>query len=315
MRMERIPAIAAMTFALLGGVAFAQESNLTLPTRVEDPVVLHLEQTSSDDMPQLLQVFVGDTQDCCEGRTPLAGQYTSEGSAVTFTPAFPFIAGQTYAVRAAHAADTVGFTIPQDIPPAKPGVTEVFPSGDTLPENTLRFYIHFASPMKPHVAFDYIQLVDAQGNVDDAAFMRFKQELWNADRTRLTLLMDPGRIKREVATNLRLGPALHAGETYELRVRAGWPTADGRAALPEFSKRFTVSAALRELPNVDQWQITPPAVGTLNPLEIRFDRPFDNQLLHKNIQLSTSDGKRISGTVEVTDDEHTWAVHAANAVD
>jgi hypothetical protein len=36
MRMERIQAILAMTFALLGGVAFAQESNLTLPTRVEE---------------------------------------------------------------------------------------------------------------------------------------------------------------------------------------------------------------------------------------------------------------------------------------
>ena len=36
--------------------------------------------------------------------------------------------------------------------------------------------------------------------------MRLKQELWNEDLVRLTVLIDLGRIKRNVATNVELGP-------------------------------------------------------------------------------------------------------------
>ena len=73
--------------------------------------------------------------------------------------------------------------------PVDAKVVGIYPSGDVLPENVLRFYIHFARPMKPHVAFDCIKLLDASGNADEAAFMRFKQELWNEDRTRLAVLV------------------------------------------------------------------------------------------------------------------------------
>ena len=38
-------------------------------------------------------------------------------------------------------------------PVAEPAaVTEIFPSGEILPENTLRFYIHFSVPMRSGVA-------------------------------------------------------------------------------------------------------------------------------------------------------------------
>ena len=75
--------------------------------------------------------------------------------------------------------------------PARPTkVTQIQPSSSQTPENTLRFYLYFAQPMKPNVAFNYIKLVNAAGEEDNAAFMKFKQELWSADRKRLTLLMD-----------------------------------------------------------------------------------------------------------------------------
>ena len=85
-------------------------------------------------------------------------------------------------------------------------VTAICPSAGTIPENTLRFYIHFSAPMQPHCATESIALVDAADVADGAAFMTFKQELWNEDRTRLTLLMDSRRIKRGVVKNVALGP-------------------------------------------------------------------------------------------------------------
>lgn len=51
--------------------------------------------------------------------------------------------------------------------------------------------------------------------------MRLKKELWNEDRARLTVLIDPGRIKRNVATNEALGRALLASRDYMLFVDIG----------------------------------------------------------------------------------------------
>lgn len=290
-------------------VSNAQAEGLKFPQSGSDPISLTLQGSSASvsDPSEALAVFVGGGP-CCEGRTPIAGRYAVDGGTLTFLPAFGFEVGQTYVARTggaeARTFTTFGLSVDETIPPAE--VTAMFPSGEALPENTLRFYIHFSVPMQPHVAFDYIKLRDADGTVDDAAFMRFKQELWNADRTRLTVLIDPGRIKREVATNVALGPALVAGQSYSLTVEEGWPSADGTSILPEFTKTFTVSDALRDLPDVALWQTSSPCIGTKEPLKIFLDRPFDRHLLDKDIRLETGEGVPITGKVLVGANERTW---------
>lgn len=293
-------------------VAKADEMRVSPPLAGSDPVVLHLVAGTPEaaDPSDLLQVFVDAGDPCCEGRTPIAGRYARAGHTLAFSPAFGFEAGQDYVARVGAEQDEpalVRFRIPVEAQSRPAAVTRIYPSGATLPENVLRFYIHFAVPMAPHVAFDYITLADASGNVDEAAFMRFKQELWNEDRTRLTVLMDPGRIKRNVATNLELGPALVEGGTYTLSARAGWPSADGMSALPAFSKRFTVTEPLRERPDVGEWQVASPCRGTKEPLGIVFDRPFDRHLLGRAMGVRTGDGQVMEGTIEVSDGERRWA--------
>ena len=150
---------------------------------------------------------------------------------------------------------------------------------------------------------------DAAGTVDAAAFMRFKQELWNEDRTRLTVLIDPGRIKREVATNVELGPALLSGRRYRLEVAAGWPAADGASALPSFSKTFDVSTSLRSLPDTKLWSTTPVCAGTRNPLTVTFDR----HLLARFISLQTGEGDPIAGEIDVAEAERVWRFTPASA--
>ncbi len=73
--------------------------------------------------------------------------------------------------------------------------------------------------------------------------MRFKQELWNEDLARLTVLIDPGRIKRNVATNVELGFALLAGRNYTLSVGAGWSSANSESVLPAFDKALHCNCA------------------------------------------------------------------------
>lgn len=190
-------------------------------------------------------------------------------------------------------------------PPAQ--VTAVYPSGDALPENVLRFYLHFSVPMAPHRSGEFINLRDATGGVDPAAFMRFKQELWDVDRRRLTILVDPGRIKRGVATNLDRGPALLEGGRYALTVGEGWPSADGSSVLPAFCKPFRVTAALRSRPTMERWTRSSPRPGSRDPLVITFDRPFDRHLLRDAIRVVPHDGVAIAGEPRVGRAESSWS--------
>ncbi|MEL6960260.1 MAG: hypothetical protein AAGL89_15035, partial [Pseudomonadota bacterium] len=299
---------ALMMVIAMTSVVTAEEVRFSLPELGSDPVVLHLQDNMSEagEPPDLLQVFVGSSDSCCDGRTPVAGRYEHDGSRLAFLPAFGFEAGQDYVARATvQTGDVtlVPFQIASDVAATDAAVTSIYPSGDVLPENVLRFYIHFATPMAPHVAFDHIRLRDASGIVDEAAFMQFKQELWNEDRTRLTVLIDPGRIKRNVATNVELGPALLEGQRYTLEVAAGWPSADGRSVLPGFAKSFTVGSPLRTLPSLDLWDATRPCVGTQGSLYVTFDRPFDRHLLERSVSVTRYDGSNIEGTLTVGSSE------------
>lgn len=294
--------------------ALANEDGLSLPKTVNDAVNITLKTPIQNNRQagDILQVYVGDKADCCRGKTPVAGRYQLDNQTISFTPTFDFVTGQNYVIRVTSSDDApqlTAFSLKSPTPIVAPAITAVYPSGDSLPENVLRFYIHFSTPMQAHVAFDHIKLVDADGNIDDAAFMRFKQELWNADRTRLTLLMDPGRIKRGVATNERLGAALHTGRDYKLVIDGGWQTANGQATLPRFEKAFRVTKALRTLPNVDNWQVTAPKIGSEQALTIAFDRPFDYALLRNKIRVLTSSGEPIQGNITTEDNEKTWRFH------
>lgn len=288
--------------------SLAQGGGLIFPSGSENAVVLSLQTVPIDrELPDILQVFVGPVDACCAGKTPIAGTYDLSGNTLTFDPAFDFIAGQPYTVQSRDGAVSLSsFVIAPERGLRVPEVVAIYPSGPTLPENTLRFYIQFSTPMMPHRADEFIKLMDATGKADTAAFMSFTQELWSEDRTQLTLLMDPGRIKRGVAQNLTLGPALLEGHQYSIVVDGGWPSALGGQDVSRFQQSFSVSPALRNLPDVGLWRFQPPTRDTDMPLIITFDRPFDQQLAQGAITVNDADGRRISGNVVLEKHEHQW---------
>lgn len=306
--------------ALIGAVltaglpldAAATEGALTLPAGPEDGIVLHLQSDlGTVDPSDLFAVYVGPAQACCAGRSKMAGRYTARGRTVTFDPAFDFAAGQDYTIQtfAGHAGIAAGltdFAIAPALDRPSAEVRGIYPSGAVLPENTLRFHIHFSTPMKPHVSADFIQLVGATGTPDPAAFMAFKQELWSADRKRLTVLMDPGRIKRGVAQNIALGAALEAGKSYAIVVKNGWPSADGTEVAPRFVQSFRASDALRTIPSSSLWTFKPPHMMSREDLVITFDRPFDRQSASSKISVLDGAGRLLGGVVTLEDAETTW---------
>lgn len=313
---SRVAKVLAIFLALtsMNTIVFADENILSLPENGSEAIALKLPagnfEPKGKDLSKMLQVFVGAKDLCCEGRTAVAGRYVIENHSLSFTPAFGFAEAQDYVARI-QLTDIEGVLVPfrisSQIPTPTAQVTGIFPSGDIIPENTLRFYIHFSAPMQPHVAFDHIKLLNADGIADEAAFMRFKQELWNEDRTRLTVLMDPGRIKRNVATNLELGPALQEGNDYRWVITDGWMPVQGETALKKFSKAFSIGPALRELPNSDKWRISSPRSDTRDALTIKFDRPFDAGLLQKSIKIKTTSDHLVDGIVTTSENETVWS--------
>lgn len=90
------------------------------------------------------------------------------------------------------------------------------PSAPVLPANTLRFYFTFDRPARSEVHQQDIQLLDSSDRPLVDVFMDFGQELWSPDGKRLTVLFDPGKVKRGVeASGSELTP-LTAGQTYTI---------------------------------------------------------------------------------------------------
>src|SRR5207237_1104835 len=90
-------------------------------------------------------------------------------------------------------------------------VQQVYPSGDPLPENHLRFYVHFSAAMRQGEAYGHVHVLDASGKALDHPFLELDEELWDPQGKRLTLLFHPGRIKKGLKPREELGPILEAG--------------------------------------------------------------------------------------------------------
>ena len=90
-------------------------------------------------------------------------------------------------------------------------------------------------------------------------FLELDQELWDRDQRRFTVLFDPGRIKRGLASLAEAGPALEEGHNYTLVIDRDWRDARGALLAEEFRKEFHVGAADRTPPDPKKWGVTAPA--------------------------------------------------------
>ena len=143
---------------------------------------------------------------------PLLGKYLLSSDSLIFTPRFSPDPTITYVVnfRVKKSAPliTSEFVFPDKS--TATALLNVSPA-HSLPANALRVYLNFDQPMGLQNPFDFIQLTSEDGKVIKDAFVEYKQGLWNHNRTRLTLLFHPGRIKQGVALNRILGPVFQSG--------------------------------------------------------------------------------------------------------
>lgn len=243
---------------------------------------------SLDEWGRILQVKVKTS--AMTDQPAVIGRYAVEGATIRFVPFFPLDPGRQYEVTFEPArlpASAHDRTRPIAAVLALPGrvaapttvVSHVYPSGDIVPENQLRMYIHFSGPMGRRGGLDYVTLLDDRGQPVEDPFLPLDAELWDADRTRYTVFFDPGRQKRGILPNRTMGPSLRAGATYTLVVKREWPDANGQPLKGTFTRRFQVGPP--DLQPLDQrsWTLDTPLAGTLSPLIVRFAEPLDHGLL------------------------------------
>jgi hypothetical protein len=197
--------------------------------------------------------------------------------------------------------------------PALTEVTHIFPLSDVLPENLLRFYVCFSNSMQRGRASEDISLLDSDGQPVADALYRPPVELWDRRMQHLTVLLDPGRLKRWVGPNRELGPPLKAGQAYTLAVGAGMVDLSGRRLHETFYKHFRVTEAVREHIAVEQWEIVPPVTKSRQPLVLMFPRPLDWALLSHTITITSSGEQSIGGRIAIDENERRWSFTPTSA--
>ena len=253
---------------------------------------------------------------------PILGEAKIAEKSLQFTPRYDLQPGLRYRAVFDRAAlhgnsntpagsdspdqQTAEFEIHADATAEPTVVTQTFPTTNQLPENQLKFYIHFSAPMGRGEAYRHIHLYDAGGKEVEAAFLELTEELWDRDLRRFTLLCDPGRVKQELKPREELGPVLQRGKSYRLVIDRDWRDARGNPLAAGREKTFDVLPAVSTPIDSKSWQIEPPEAGSQQPVVVRFTAPLDHALLERVVGIRDASGTVISGTISISEQETCW---------
>jgi hypothetical protein len=265
----------------------------------------------------ILRVHVVPTKaPTCDDLPDVFGRYHLLEDGVLFTPHFPFERGLPY--RASLDPRPLGrpelsdvlrfeFSLPREQSALPTEVTHIFPSSDCLPENLLRFHVCFSNPMQRGRVRSEISLLGSDGKPVPDVLYRAPVELWDRSMRHLTILLDPGRLKRGLGPNRELGPPLETGQVHTLAVGVGMTDSAG-GQLPEVVyKRFRVTDAMRQPIVVERWKIVPPVAHSRQPLVLMFPRPLDWALLSHTITVASACEQSIDGQIDIDQCERRWS--------
>lgn len=286
---------------------------------------------------QLLAVYAEQPVDPgspMPGMPPLAGAWKLTKGRLRFEPRFPLMRGVAYRAEfwpsrlpgplgsPALLLGPIGgmqtgpvisfFELPRDKAAPSTSVMQIYPTADVLPENQLKFYVHFSAPMSRGGIGPYVQLRGADGRPLPLPFLELDEESWDPTMTRLTLMIEPGRRKRGVTPQEDDGPVFAEGKSYTLAINPAWRDATGQPLRLGFEKTFRVGPADRTPPDPARWKLTlvPPA-NSQAPLIVQFDEPLERALALRliNVRRVVAGNARlapIDGEIMLDDHERRW---------
>jgi len=236
---------------------------------------------------------------------PMAGRLIRDGDDLCFVPRFAFVDGTTYTVDVKGIGAAV-LVRPRPDRRATTRVLDIRPTAAEVPRNLLRLYVWFSAPMSEGYAAGHVRLVDDAGDAMAGALLPTEHELWDGDRRRLTVLLDPARIKRGLAGHRQAGYPLRPGESFRLVVDDGFRDALGTPLASAAERRYQVGGEERRRVDPGGWALTLPSARTLEPLDVAFERPLDHGLLARCLHLVSPGGRPVDGTPQVGSQERSW---------
>lgn len=259
---------------------------------------------------------------------PVIGEYSFGFESLQFMPRYPFEPSVSYQARAdlVEINTLLGkqsgfgnsevlkltFSLPTTISQTNTVISSIYPTSDVLPENLLRFYVYFSEPMRRGEAYDHMYILDPNGDIVERPFLLIGRELWNPSMTRLTVMLDPGRIKRDMSPNLQAGLPLQSGINYQFVIDENWQDANGNPLVASYKKDFQVVAADFDSPHIESWEVLEPSGNTKEPLVVRFPESMDFALLNRFLSVHYVDDSQdvsnveIKGVIEIAAGEKEW---------
>jgi hypothetical protein len=269
---------------------------------------------SGSALPELLAIAPVGALALAGELVPTAGTWERSGAGARFTPRFPVVGGTAFAVlgRRGTADDwreLARLVAPAESHAATTVVESIDPRVEEIPANLLRFAITFSAPMEEGSAAGRVHLLDAEGRELTGALFGMPPELWDRERRRLTVLLEPGRIKRGLQPNVQAGPPLREDDTVTLAVDAGIRDATGAELVALAERSFRVGAPVRALVDPSRWDVRWPR-NERDELVIRFERPLDPVLARRCIRVVDGGGRPVPGRVTIDESSMVWTFHA-----
>jgi hypothetical protein len=239
------------------------------------------------------------------GLPPVAGRLVRDGADLCFVPRFGFLDGTAYSVTV-DGATAATLLRARPAPMATTEVADIHPTAAEVPCNLLRLYVWFSAPMSEGYAAGHVRLTGDGGGTIAGALLPGEYELWDASRRRLTVLLDPARIKRGLPRHREAGYPLRSGVPFRLVVDSGFRDAQGLPLRASAQRRYEVGGQERRHVDPASWALTVPQAGTLEPVQVAFGRPLDHGLLARCLYVAGPGGEVIDGTLQIGPEEQTW---------
>jgi hypothetical protein len=186
-----------------------------------------------------------------------------------------------------------------------PKIVEVYPTTDSIPVNILRFYIQFSAPMQEMDILKHIKLSNEEGKNITGVFFENQYELWNKNRTKVTLIVDPGRVKLGLLANNKMGRAFDVGKRYTLTVDSLLLDFNDQQLKENFTKTFIAVQEDTIPPDTKLWQLTLPKVNSQDVITIDFKDKIDHISAQTLIKVFQN-GKEIQGLISLSNEEQKY---------
>ena len=136
--------------------------------------------------------------------------------------------------------------------------------------------------------------------------------LWDRPRRRLTVLLEPGRIKRGLQPNVQAGPPLVPGTSVTFVVDGQLTDAAGALLVSGAERTYRIDKPIRSRVDPAGWEVRwPDSAG--GQLVVRFGPSLDRALVRRCLRVVGPDGRVVPGQAILDRDAEIWTFTPAVA--